>query len=180
MASISVSEKRNPLDPNSMTFDERERDLREQELREEKARQREKNSPFSRWTQFNNEHTKEIMWLTLKHPKAQAILFFLVDQMDCYNAVLCSNKVLQEILGVSRQTVSLSIKVLRENGFIAVLKSGTSNVYAINDSVYWKAYGNNKKYSKFPANIVLALSEQDEKEQAKIQSMKLKEVSLVD
>lgn len=180
MASISVSEKRNPLDPNSMTFDERERDLREQELREEKARQREKNSPFSRWTQFNNEHTKEIMWLTLKHPKAQAILFFLVDQMDCYNAVLCSNKVLQEILGVSRQTVSLSIKVLRENGFIAVLKSGTSNVYAINDSVYWKAYGNNKKYSKFPANIVLALSEQDEKEQAKIQSMKLKEVSLKD
>lgn len=180
MASISVSEKRNPLDPNSMTFDERERDLREQELREEKARQREKNSPFSRWTQFNNEHTKEIMWLTLKHPKAQAILFFLVDQMDCYNAVLCSNKVLQEILGVSRQTVSLSIKVLRENGFIAVLKSGTSNVYAINDSVYWKAYGNNKKYSKFPANVVLALSEQDEKEQAKIQSMKLKEVSLKD
>jgi len=180
VASISVSEKRNPLDPNSMTFDERERDLREQELREEKARQREKNSPFSRWTQFNNEHTKEIMWLTLKHPKAQAILFFLVDQMDCYNAVLCSNKVLQEILGVSRQTVSLSIKVLRENGFIAVLKSGTSNVYAINDSVYWKAYGNNKKYSKFPANVVLALSEQDEKEQAKIQSMKLKEVSLKD
>ena len=180
MASISVSEKRNPLDPNSMTFDERERDLREQELREEKARQREKNSPFSRWTQFNNEHTKEIMWLTLKHPKAQAILFFLVDQMDCYNAVLCSNKVLQEILGVSRQTVSLSIKVLRENGFIAVLKSGTSNVYAINDSVYWKSWGTKHEYSKFPANIVLALSEQDEKEQTKIKAMKLKEVSLVD
>lgn len=180
MASISVSEKRNLLDPNSMTFDERERDLREQDLREEKARQRDKNSPFGRWTQYNNEHTKEIMWLTLKHPKAQAILFFLVDQMDCYNAVLCSTKVLQEVLGVSRQTISLSIKVLRENGFIAVLKSGTSNVYAINDSVFWKSWGTKKEYSKFPANVVLALSEQEESLQTKIKAMKLKEVLLKD
>ena len=180
MAQLNVSETANFFDPCSVTFEERKAQLDLEDEKEKERFKREKNSPFSRWTQFNNEHTKEIMWLTLKHPKAQAILFFLVDQMDCYNAVLCSNKVLQEILGVSRQTVSLSIKVLRENGFIAVLKSGTSNVYAINDSVYWKAYGNNKKYSKFPANIVLALSEQDEKEQAKIQSMKLKEVSLKD
>lgn len=160
VATISVSEKRNPLNPNSMTFEERERDLREQEKREEEARQREKNSPFRRWTQYNNEHTKEMMFLALKHPKAHAILLFLVDQMDTYNAVMCSNKVLQEILGVSRQTISASIKVLKDNGFIAVLKSGTSNVYAINDSVYWKSWGNKKQYSKFPANVVLALSEQ--------------------
>ena len=181
MATISVAEKRNPLNPNSMTFEERERDLREQEKREEEARKREKNSPFGRWTQYNNEHTKEIMWLALKHPKAHAILLFLVDQMDNYNAVICSMQVLQEVLGIGRTTASNAIKVLKENGFIAVLKSGTSNVYAINDSVYWKSWSNKKQYSKFPANVVLALSEQDNQYQlsfAEIGAERHKEIKI--
>ena len=42
------------------------------------------------------------MWLALKHPKAHAILLFLVDQMDNYNAVMCSYQVIQEVLGISR------------------------------------------------------------------------------
>lgn len=181
MATISVAEKHNPLNPNSMTFEERERDLREQEKREEEARKREKNSPFGRWTQYNNEHTKEMMWLALKHPKAHAILLFLVDQMDNYNAVICSMQVLQEVLGIGRTTASNAIKVLKENGFIAVLKSGTSNVYAINDSVYWKSWSNKKQYSKFPANVVLALSEQDNQYQlsfAEIGAERHKEIKI--
>lgn len=158
---ITVSETRDIRNPFSVTFDEREKQLQEAEKAESEALKREKQSPFSRWTQYNNEHTKELMWLALKHPKAHAILLFLVDQMDEYNAVMCSYQVLQEILDVSKDTIRLNIKVLKEHGFIAVLKSGTSNVYAINDSVYWKSWGNNKRYSKFPANVVLALSEQD-------------------
>jgi len=161
MTIVSVAEKRDLLNPSSRSFDERKRELEEQEKREEEARRREKNSPFGRWTQYNNEHTKEMMWLALKHPKAHAILLFLVDQMDNYNAVICSMQVLQEVLGIGRTTASNAVKVLKENGFIAVLKSGTSNVYAINDSVYWKSWGNKKEYSKFPANVVLALTEQE-------------------
>jgi DNA-binding transcriptional ArsR family regulator len=148
-------------DPNYITFDERKKDLEMQKAVEERDKKREKNSPFTRWSQFNLEHTKELMWLALKHPKAQAILYFLVDQMDERNAVMCSYQVLQEILGVGQATVARSVRVLKDNGFISVLKSGTSNVYAINDTVYWKSWGNNLKYSKFPANIILALSEQD-------------------
>lgn len=120
-----------------------------------------KNSPYSRWTQFNNEHTRALMSLALNHPKAHAILYFLVDQMDQYNAVMCSYKVLQDVLNISRATIQRNIQILRKLGFIAVLKSGTSNVYAINDTVYWKSWGNNKQYSKFPANIILSLEEQD-------------------
>lgn len=165
MATLTVSNKHNLLNPNSMTFDEREHQLKEQEKHEEEAHKRDKNSPFGRWTQYNNEHTKEMMWLALKHPKAHAILLFLVDQMDTYNAVICSMQVLQEVLEIGRTTASNAIKVLKDNGFIAVLKSGTSNVYAINDSVYWKSWGNKKQYSKFPANVVLALSEQDKNHQ---------------
>lgn len=162
MPDIVVSDQRNPVNPNLMNFEEREKDLKAQEEARQKAEKREKNSPFSRWSQFNLEHTRELMWLAVKHPKAHAVLYFLVDQMDEYNAVMCSAQVLQEVLEVSRQTISKSIKVLKDNGFIAVLKSGNANVYTINDSVYWKSWGNNKKYSKFPANVVLAMSEQEE------------------
>jgi|AYRG01.1.fsa_nt_gi DNA-binding transcriptional ArsR family regulator len=181
MAELLVSDTKDVLNPNTRTFEEREKELRELEKKEEEERKREKNSPFGRWTQYNNQHTKEMMWLALKHPKAHAILLFLVDQMDNYNAVICSMQVLQEVLGVSRQTISTAIKVLKENGFIAVLKSGTSNVYAINDSVYWKSWGNKKQYSKFPANVVLSLSEQEKKLQvsfAEIGFQRHKEVIL--
>lgn len=172
---VLISSENNILDRNSMTFDEREAELKKQE----EIEKREKNSPFSRWTQYNNEHTKEMMWLALKHPKAHAILLFLVDQMDNYNAVMCSYKVLQEVLEVSKDTIRLNIKILKDNGYIAVLKSGTSNVYAINDSVYWKSWGNKKQYSKFPANIVLALTEQEEAIQnmhKKLEVVKHKEI----
>lgn len=183
MPTMTVSATRNILDPTSVTFEEREAQLQAQEAAEAEARKREKQSPFSRWTQFNNEHTKELMTLAIKYPKAHAILYFLVDQMDNYNACMCSTTVMEEVLGCSRQTISKNIKVLKDLGFLAVLKSGNANVYTINDKVYWKSWGNNRKYSKFPANVVLALSEQDEDyqisfadlETEKVKTVKLKE-----
>lgn len=162
MSTITVSSKKNVLHPNSKTFKERETELAKQKKAEEEAAKLAKNSPFSRWTQFNLEHTKDMMWLALKHPKAHAILLFLVDQMDNYNAVVCSYKVLQDVLDVGQATIARNVKILKENGFVSVLKSGTSNVYTINDSVYWKSWGNKRQYSKFPANVVLSLDEQDE------------------
>lgn len=181
MRTITITDKPNILNPNSVSFEEREHQLKEQEKAAEAARKREKQSPFSRWTQFNNEHTKELMMLAMKYPKAHAILYFLVDQMDNYNACICSATVMQEVLGVSRQTISKNIKILKDLGFLAVFKSGNANVYTINDKVYWKSWGNNRQYSKFPANIVLAMSEQDKEYQisfADLKSEKVKTVSL--
>ena len=146
--------------------------------REQKNKREYKNSPFKRWTQLNNEHTKELMQLALKYPKAHAILYFLVDQMDEYNAVICSTKVLEEILNVSRQTISKNIKILKEHGFIVILKSGSSNVYVINDKVYWKSWSNNKRYSKFPANVVLAFDEQEADYKENIKARKEKVITL--
>ena len=123
------------------------------------------------------------MWLAIKAPRAHAILYFLVDQMDEYNAVMCSYKVLQEVLDTSKATIQRNIQILKKKGYIAVLKSGTSNVYAINDSVYWKSWGNKKQYSKFPANVVLAMSEQEDDYQisfAEIGAQRHKEVKLKD
>lgn len=181
MSELIVTEEKNILDDNSLTFDERKNELQKVEKLETEAKKREKNSPFSRWTQFNLEHTKELMWLAVNHPKANAILYFLVDQMDDYNAVMCSTKVITEVLGISRQTVSKNISILKEAGFIAVLRSGSSNIYSINDKVYWKSWGNKRQYSKFPANVILGMSEQEEslqEEYKKLGYNKIKEIKI--
>jgi len=176
---LYVSMEKNIFNPNSVSFSERKKQLDIENENEDEKRKKEKQSPFSRWTQFNLEHTKELMWLALKHPKAHAMLYFLVDQMDQYNAVMCSIQVLQEVLDIGRTTASISIKVLKDNGFISVLKSGTSNIYAINDRVYWKSWGNNLRYSKFPANVVLALSEQDENYQISFDELEHEKMKIV-
>ena len=173
MAVLNVGKERNIFDPNSVTFEEREKQLSQEAEKEQERLNRGKKSPYIRWTQYNNERTKELMWLGLNHPKARVILDFLVDQMDHYNAVMCSYQVLQELLSISKDTVRRNIKILKDNGFIAVLKSGVSNIYAINDSVYWKSWGNRKQYSKFPANVLLSLSEQEKNYQIKFEDLKV-------
>jgi DNA-binding MarR family transcriptional regulator len=75
---------------------------------------------------------EKMIWLTMKHQKAQIILLFLLKEMDKNNAVTCSRQAIQEALGVGASTVTRNIKVLKDNGFIAISKSGTSNVYVVN------------------------------------------------
>ena len=161
------------LSKNTISFEDRSKELQELATVEKQEIHK---SHFNKWAQLNLEQTGKLMNLALKHPKAHAILYFLIDQMDEYNAVMCSYQVLQEYLNTSRQTLSKNIKVLKDKGFIAVLKSGTSNVYAVNDSVYWKSWGNNRKYSKFPANVILSLSEQEEA--VKLKNIKHKEITI--
>jgi len=164
--------------PNCQTFEERAVDLAKEAKAEEEARRREKNSPYTSWVQQNlkPEYSKALRRLTQKHPIARTILEFLVEHMDNYNAVMCSYAVLQEALEISKASVARSVGVLKEQGFIAVFKSGTSNVYTVNDDLYWKSWGKNRHYSKFPANVILSVSEQEE--QIKLQVEKHKEITL--
>ena len=63
--------------------------------------------------------------------------------MDNYNAVICSYQVFQEALGMSGRTVSRAIKYLKDNGFIYIYKSGSSNVYIANKNLVWRSWGTN-------------------------------------
>ena len=76
--------------------------------------------------------------------------------MDKYNAVVCSYKVFQEALGIGQATVARSVKYLKDNGFLYIYKSGTSNVYVANKKSCVEQLGNNQEYCEFPANIVLS------------------------
>lgn len=101
--------------------------------------------------------------LAAQKPTAFRILWTIIEHMDGKNALCCSMVVLQELLNLSRQTVSVNIRYLKEHGYLTVLKSGTSNVYVVNPDIAWTSYANQKKYCKFEATVLLAHSEQEEK-----------------
>ena len=138
-------------------------------------------SKFKDFYQINKKHSDKLITLALKNPKANALLLFILNNMDGLNALQCSSIVLQEALGMSRTTIYRLTKYLQQNGFIAILKSGTSNVYIVNDDLAWSSWGNNKQYCKFPATVMLSGTENAEflqklkvAKKSKITTVKLK------
>lgn len=170
------NENKNIVLDNQLSFEERQKQISQIEKLEKEERERVKKSPFQNFIQINKESYKAEDWLMAKSPIAYRIFKFLINNMDGYNAVICSYKVLQEHFDVSQVTIARAIKLLKEKGYIAVLKSGTSNVYAINHQIAWSSWGTNYPYSKFPANIILSISEQEESVKTQIKAIKHKEV----
>jgi len=113
-----------------------------------------------------------------KSPIAYRIFKFLINNMDSYNAVICSYKVIHETFGISQDTIRRAIKLLKDKKYIEVYKSGTSNVYAINKQIVWNSWGTNFKHAKFGANIVLSAEEQELGIQAEIKAMKHRELTV--
>lgn len=174
---ISVKSKPNKLNENELSFEERKKELEELNKQEEEKRKRERKSPFSRFYQINKEHSDDMQWLLDKNPKAFKILLFLLDHMDKYNALICSYQVFQEALGISKATVQRAIALLKEENFVYVYKTGTSNVYVVNNDLAWSSWGNNTKYCEFPTNLILSASEQ-ETQQKKVREKRLQTVKI--
>ena len=171
---LTVGATHNVLNPASLTFAERQEQLADQDKKEKEDREKAKKSPYDNWIQVNKEAYKAEDWLMAKSPIAYRIFKFLMNNMDGYNAVVCSYQVLQEYFDVSKPTVTRAVKLLKERNYIDVHKSGTSNVYTVNKQIAWNSWGNNFKYAKFGANIIISESEQT----TKIKTLRHKEVAL--
>lgn len=151
-----------PKKLDDVSFDQRASELKEQDKSEKEEQKKAHKSPFANFYQVNRDNSEYLSSCLRENPKALAILFFIFDHMDKYNALICSYKVFQEALGMSQATVARSIKYLKEHGFLHVYKSGTSNVYVANNDLVWNSWGNNTKYCEFPTNLILSRSEQDD------------------
>ena len=149
------------------------------EIKEEIEKERKK-SPYSKWIQVNNstDAYKVEDWLVANSPTAYRVFRFLASNMDNFNAVICSYRVLQEKLGYSKATIERAIKFLREHKYIKVVRTGGSNIYMINKALYWNSWGSNYAYAEFGAKIIISSSEQDEltQNEIEIQIKKHKEV----
>lgn len=132
-------------------------DIKVEEQKE--AENREKAQKNSNFVMMYREHMPEMRWLTNKSGKASNILNFIMEHMDHQNALMCSYKVFEDYFGFSTSTVTRNIKLLKDNGFIDILKSGTSNVYIVNKEVAWSSWDNQKKYCKFSGNVLISATE---------------------
>lgn len=159
------------------SFENRKRQIEQEKRKEEqeieKAKKEARKSSFSEFYQINKENSAILRECLDMNPTALKFLLFLFDNMDKYNAVMCSYAVFEEALGLSKPTVTRCIRYLKDKGLIYVFRSGTSNVYVANPDVVWNSWGYNKKYCRFPANIILAKSEQE-----KIEYTTRKEISI--
>lgn len=158
---------------DSVSFDTRAKQLEAEKAAEQKAldEQKKKNqqSPFKSYVQINLNNTDYLISLNKLSPNALNLLLFMMQQMDNYNALVCSQSVFMERFDLSRSTVARCLADLKSHGFIHVGKIGSFNVYYINKDLAWKSWGSNVKYCKFPDNIFLRMSERDEHYKVKTQ-----------
>ena len=100
--------------------------------------------------------------LIRKSPLAAEVLSLFTESMNKKNSIVCSYKVLQEITGYSRVSLSKAIKILKDDQWIQVIKIGSANAYVVNSAAFWSSHTNGKKYSVFHATIIAAESEQEQ------------------
>lgn len=127
----------------------------------------EANKPFF---QFYKHNFKAVRKMMKENPLGANLFMFLIENMDSKNALLVSQKALEEALDVGRTSIYNATKYLIENQFIKVLKSGTSNIYCVNADIVWTQRAEKKVHAKFEAAVYLTLSEQDEDVITRVQS----------
>lgn len=152
-----------PKNIHEVSFEQRAKELHEEKQTEEEQEKAKRKSPFQRFYQVNKDKSECLLKCAKENSKALEILLFIFNHMDKYNAVVCSYKVFQEALVMSKATVQRAIKYLKDNGFVYIYKTGSSNVYVANKDLVWNSWGNNRQYCEFPANIVLSSTEQEDK-----------------
>lgn len=173
--------KKSDVKSDVMLYSNREENDKEKAARlakqaeeEKKKAEDAKKSPYRNFLQVNKDSYKAEDWLMKESPVAYRLLRFLAQNMDNYNALICSYVVLQETLGYSRATLSRAVKLLKEKKFIQILKSGITNIYIINKELYWQSYGSNFSRCEFNAKIIISSEEQDEQDKTEIKAKRYK------
>jgi len=114
--------------------------------------------------------------ITKENPMAANVFYLLMKNMDKQNCLIVSMSTLASKLHVCRNSISRAIKYLRENKYIAIYKSGTTNVYTLNANIVWKDRGDRKMEALLYGKVLLSLDEQDDDIQANADVKKQLEV----
>lgn len=145
------------LTPEQLHQLQRLAELEENHLSKEKEHEeRKKNHNF---IQLYRDNMSELRWLMSNHSFASSLLFFILEHMDNRNALACSYSVFEDYFDKSRSTVYRAIKLLEENGFLNVLKMGSSNVYVVNEDLAWSDSNDKKKFAKYDGKILVSKKE---------------------
>lgn len=137
-------------------FQKIQRLLEINEAEEKEVQKHEEETKNHNFIQLYRENMAEVRWLMANHKFASSLLFFILEHMDNRNALACSYTVFEDYFEKSRTTVYRGIKTLQDNGFVDVLKMGTSNVYVVNENLAWSDRNDLKKYVKYDGKILVS------------------------
>jgi len=104
---------------------------------------------------------KAMRLLTKANPMAANVFYLFMQYMDKSNCLIVSMATIGSKLDISRPTVYRAVKYLKENRYIAVLKSGTTNVYCLNSDIVWKDNGDKRLEALLYGAVLLSLDEQE-------------------
>ncbi len=102
-----------------------------------------------------------IIEMTGENKTAVQVFTWILKHMDKRNALVVSQVALAEVFGITERSIRYAIAFLKQRKALTVLKSGNTNIYAVNAQIAWKANANGKKYALFDAAVYIADSEQD-------------------
>lgn len=179
MREVIVKENPNHL-KGEISFEERQQQIDKEELANEQKIKRKRYSAYKEFAQMNLSETmnEEVMYELGDSPAAMKIFWFIVNHMDNYNALIASYKVFEERFGMSESTITRALRKLKAMGLLYISKSGSANVYTLNPDFVWKSWSTNKQYCEFPANVILAKSEQSETDKIEFNNQRHKMISL--
>lgn len=115
------------------------------------------------WVQTDRASHEAWAALSVRNPKAGALLHVLAARVGDHNAVVVSQPALAKIMGCSKETIKRAVAELRAGGWIEVRQlgpTGSVNAYVLNDRVVWHGSRENRRYSHFSATVVVDAAEQ--------------------
>ncbi len=123
--------------------------VREKLDEDQKARETKKNKDF---IQVYEKGFQRISSLINKNPSAAKLYVFLAGHIEPgTGAVVASQELLAEELGVSTRTIRRLSKALEEEGAMIRIRLGAGSIYAycLDPDEVWKSWNTSKKYAAF-------------------------------
>jgi hypothetical protein len=103
--------------------------------------------------------------MSVKSPRASALLHILVARIGQHNAVVASQSVLAKLWAATGAPSCGRFKTSWKDAGLKSARSGTGtvNAYVINDRVAWHGKRESLRYSLFSATVILAEDEQPDR-----------------
>lgn len=118
------------------------------------------------WVQTERKAHEQWAALTVRSPRAAAIMHLLVANMGHQNAVVISQKTLAKMSGYHVNTVARALSDLEADHWIQIVQigaSGTVNAYVVNSNIAWgESRDQMHRLSVFHATVVADAAEQPE------------------
>lgn len=116
------------------------------------------------WVQTERAAHEAWARMTMKSPRAAAVMHTLVARMGHQNAVVIPQKLLAKLVGCNERTIRRAIEDLERDRWIQVVQlgsSGTMNAYVVNDTIAWGQRRDDKaRLSVFSAAVVADMDDQ--------------------